>query len=131
LIVCEPRRHHGKRAIGIVTGEAIIGANIFRDMFAAVRDVVGGRSATYERLLAETRELALSEIADTRRSVRREWDQAARADRSSPRLAQNRVQEHLIGRILQGFGFNHERGPAFREPQRLQLIHDDHAGAFC
>ena len=36
------------RYLGIVTGEAIIGANVFRDMFAAVRDIVGGRSATYE-----------------------------------------------------------------------------------
>ena len=50
------------RYLGVVTGEAIIGANIFRDMFAAVRDVVGGRSATYERALAEAREVALAEM---------------------------------------------------------------------
>jgi uncharacterized protein YbjQ (UPF0145 family) len=50
------------RYLGIVTGEAIIGANIFRDMFASVRDIVGGRSATYERGLAEARELALGEM---------------------------------------------------------------------
>jgi uncharacterized protein YbjQ (UPF0145 family) len=50
------------RYVGIVTGEAIIGANVFRDMFAAVRDIVGGRSATYERALAEAREVALSEM---------------------------------------------------------------------
>lgn len=50
------------RYVGIVTGEAIIGANIFRDMFAAVRDIVGGRSATYEKGLAEARELALNEM---------------------------------------------------------------------
>ena len=50
------------RYIGIVTGEAIIGANVFRDMFAAVRDIVGGRSATYERALAEAREVALGEM---------------------------------------------------------------------
>ena len=50
------------RYLGIVTGEAIIGANIFRDMFASVRDIVGGRSATYEKGLAEARELALSEM---------------------------------------------------------------------
>jgi uncharacterized protein YbjQ (UPF0145 family) len=50
------------RYIGIVTGEAIIGANVFRDMFAAVRDIVGGRSATYERALAEAREVALAEM---------------------------------------------------------------------
>src|SRR5262245_23200994 len=39
------------RYLGVVTGEAIIGANIFRDLFAKVRDVVGGRSATYEKAL--------------------------------------------------------------------------------
>ena len=50
------------RYIAIVTGEAIIGANVFRDMFAAVRDIVGGRSATYERALAEAREVALGEM---------------------------------------------------------------------
>jgi uncharacterized protein YbjQ (UPF0145 family) len=50
------------RYLGIVTGEAIIGANIFRDMFASVRDIVGGRSATYEKGLAEARELALAEM---------------------------------------------------------------------
>ena len=50
------------RYLGIVTGEAIIGANVFRDMFAAVRDIVGGRSATYEKALAEARDLALSEM---------------------------------------------------------------------
>jgi uncharacterized protein YbjQ (UPF0145 family) len=50
------------RYIGVVTGEAIIGANIFRDLFAAVRDVVGGRSATYERALGEARQVAMSEM---------------------------------------------------------------------
>ena len=50
------------RYLGVVTGEAIIGANIFRDMFAAVRDVVGGRSATYERGLAEARNVAMAEM---------------------------------------------------------------------
>ena len=50
------------RYLGVVTGEAIIGANVFRDMFAAVRDIVGGRSATYERALAEARDVALKEM---------------------------------------------------------------------
>jgi uncharacterized protein YbjQ (UPF0145 family) len=50
------------RYLGIVTGEAIIGANVFRDLFAAVRDIVGGRSATYERALAEARTVALAEM---------------------------------------------------------------------
>jgi uncharacterized protein YbjQ (UPF0145 family) len=52
------------RYVGIVTGEAIIGANIFRDLFASVRDVVGGRSATYERALSEARETALREMQE-------------------------------------------------------------------
>jgi len=51
------------RYLGVVTGEAIIGANIFRDMFATVRDIVGGRSATYEKGLAEARQLALDEMS--------------------------------------------------------------------
>ena len=50
------------RYLGVVTGEAIIGANIFRDMFATVRDVVGGRSGTYEKGLAEARETAMREM---------------------------------------------------------------------
>ena len=50
------------RYLGVVTGEAIIGANIFRDVFAAIRDVVGGRSATYERALGEARQVALQEM---------------------------------------------------------------------
>ena len=50
--------------LGVVTGEAIIGANIFRDLFATVRDVVGGRSATYERALAEAREVAMREMQE-------------------------------------------------------------------
>ena len=47
---------------GIVVGEAIIGANIFRDMFARVTDVIGGRSGAYEKSLMEARQIALSEL---------------------------------------------------------------------
>ncbi|MFT5210489.1 MAG: hypothetical protein ACI9CE_002214 [Flavobacterium sp.] len=50
--------------LGVVTGEAILGANIFRDMFARVRDIVGGRSASYERELGKAREIALDELQD-------------------------------------------------------------------
>ena len=50
------------RYLGVVTGEAIIGANIFRDLFATVRDIVGGRSATYERALGEARDVAMNEM---------------------------------------------------------------------
>src|SRR5688572_27706562 len=52
------------RYLGVVTGEAIIGAYVFRDLFATVRDVVGGRSATYERGLAEAREVAMREMKE-------------------------------------------------------------------
>ena len=51
------------RYLGIVTGEAIIGANIFRDMFAAVRDIVGGRAGAYENVLGDARRIALDEMA--------------------------------------------------------------------
>ena len=49
---------------GIVTGEAILGANIFRDLFAGIRDIVGGRSAAYEQELAKARTLALHEMQE-------------------------------------------------------------------
>ena len=52
------------RYLGVITGEAILGANIFRDVFAAVRDIVGGRSASYERELGKAREIALEELED-------------------------------------------------------------------
>ena len=48
--------------IGIVTGEAILGANVFKDIFATVRDIVGGRSATYEAELQKARDIALKEL---------------------------------------------------------------------
>ena len=47
---------------GIVTGEAIMGANIFKDLFAGIRDIVGGRSATYERELRRARDIAIEEM---------------------------------------------------------------------
>ena len=47
---------------GIVAGEAILGANVFKDLFAGLRDLVGGRSATYEKELQKARELALEEM---------------------------------------------------------------------
>ncbi|WP_421882075.1 heavy metal-binding domain-containing protein [Pacificispira sp.] len=47
---------------GIVSGEAIIGANIFRDLFASIRDVVGGRSGSYEKVLRDAKEAALEDL---------------------------------------------------------------------
>jgi len=51
------------RYLGVVHGEAIVGANIFRDMFAAVRDIVGGRAGAYENVLGDARRIALDEMA--------------------------------------------------------------------
>ncbi|PLR41299.1 hypothetical protein CYR55_00165 [Chimaeribacter californicus] len=47
---------------GVVTGEAILGANIFRDFFAGVRDIVGGRSGAYEKELRKARQIAFREL---------------------------------------------------------------------
>jgi uncharacterized protein YbjQ (UPF0145 family) len=48
--------------LGVVTGEAILGANIFKDLFAGVRDIVGGRSGAYEQELRRARQIALEEM---------------------------------------------------------------------
>lgn len=50
--------------IGIVTGEAIIGANIVKDFFAGIRDIVGGRSKSYEEGLREAKDIALREMQE-------------------------------------------------------------------
>ena len=55
--------------LGLVNGEAIIGANIFRDMFSAVRDVVGGRAGGYERALSGARDAALQEMITAAREA--------------------------------------------------------------
>lgn len=49
---------------GIVVGEAILGANVFRDVFAQITDIVGGRSGAYEKSLAEARDTALRELEE-------------------------------------------------------------------
>ena len=53
--------------LGVVTGEAIIGANIFRDLLAGLTDIVGGRSRAYESAMRDAREIALKEMADEAR----------------------------------------------------------------
>ena len=54
---------------GIVSGEAIMGANIVRDIFASVTDIVGGRSAAYEDKLAEGRKIAIDEMTERARAI--------------------------------------------------------------
>ena len=58
-----------KQYLGIVAGEAIMGANIFKDMFAGIRDIVGGRSGAYENELATAKQLALEDIAEQARDL--------------------------------------------------------------
>jgi uncharacterized protein YbjQ (UPF0145 family) len=55
--------------LGVVTGEVIVGANIFKDLFASVRDIVGGRSGAYESSLRDARKTALAEMADEARAL--------------------------------------------------------------
>lgn len=52
------------RYYGIVSGETIIGANLFRDLFASVRDIVGGRSSSYEEVLRKAKDTALREMEE-------------------------------------------------------------------
>jgi uncharacterized protein YbjQ (UPF0145 family) len=68
MIVTTAPSIEGKRIVtyyGLVAGEAILGTNIFRDFFASIRDIVGGRSAAYERSLREARETAIQEMTQT------------------------------------------------------------------
>ena len=58
-----------KDYIGIVTGETIIGANIFKDFFASIRDVVGGRSGSYEKVLREAKDTALKEMKENAKKL--------------------------------------------------------------
>jgi uncharacterized protein YbjQ (UPF0145 family) len=51
-----------RQYLGLVSGEAILGANIFRDLFANIRDIVGGRSAAYEQELRKAKEIAIEEM---------------------------------------------------------------------
>jgi uncharacterized protein YbjQ (UPF0145 family) len=65
MLVVTTNAIEGKRITryhGIVSGEAILGANIFKDFFAGIRDVVGGRSAAYEKELRKAKDLAINEM---------------------------------------------------------------------
>ncbi|HNW00416.1 MAG TPA: YbjQ family protein [Chitinophagales bacterium] len=72
MILTTTNNIEGKRItayMGIITGETIIGANLFRDIFASVRDVVGGRSGAYEEVLREAKDTALREMAEKARQA--------------------------------------------------------------
>jgi uncharacterized protein YbjQ (UPF0145 family) len=67
MLVLTTPNIEGKRIteyLGIVTGEAILGANIFKDIFAGIRDVIGGRSAAYEVELRKAKQIAIREMVE-------------------------------------------------------------------
>jgi uncharacterized protein YbjQ (UPF0145 family) len=71
VIVTTTQTVEGRRVqayLGLVSGEAILGANIFRDVFARVRDIVGGRAGAYERALREARDIAIQEMVEEAQS---------------------------------------------------------------
>lgn len=57
------------RTYGLVSGEAILGANLFKDLFAGIRDIVGGRSAAYEKELRKARDVAIHEMLEEAHSL--------------------------------------------------------------
>jgi uncharacterized protein YbjQ (UPF0145 family) len=57
------------RYLGLVSGDAILGANIFRDFFASIRDIVGGRSAAYEKELRKAKDIALGEMREQAKNL--------------------------------------------------------------
>ena len=67
MLVTTTHNVEGKRILeykGLVAGEAILGANLFRDLFASIRDIVGGRAGSYEKVLNDARKTAVSEMTD-------------------------------------------------------------------
>lgn len=72
MLVVTTNAVEGRRIVkhlGIVTGEAIMGANIFKDFFAGIRDIVGGRSAAYEQELRRARDTAIHEMLEEASSL--------------------------------------------------------------
>ncbi len=67
MLVTTTNNIEGKKIVkylGLVSGEAILGANIFKDFFAGIRDIVGGRSASYEKELREAKDIAIAEMIE-------------------------------------------------------------------
>jgi uncharacterized protein YbjQ (UPF0145 family) len=67
IVVTTTHSIEGRRILsyhGLVSGQAILGANVFRDLFASIRDIVGGRSGAYENVLRDARETAVGEMTE-------------------------------------------------------------------
>ncbi len=72
MLITTTNNVEGKKIVeyyGLVTGEAILGANIFKDFFAGIRDIVGGRSSAYEKELRHAKDIALEEMKEQAQSL--------------------------------------------------------------
>lgn len=72
MILTTTNNIEGKKVtkyLGLVSGDAILGANIFRDFFASIRDIVGGRSAAYEKELRKAKDIALGEMREQAKNL--------------------------------------------------------------
>lgn len=72
MILSTTNSIEGKKVVkylGLVSGDAILGANIFRDFFASIRDIVGGRSAAYEKELRKAKDIALQEMREQAKNL--------------------------------------------------------------
>ena len=72
MLITTTNNIEGKKILkyhGLVTGEAILGANIFKDFFAGIRDIVGGRSSAYEKELRQAKDIALAELEEEARNL--------------------------------------------------------------
>lgn len=72
MILSTTNTIEGRKAVkylGLVSGDAILGANIFRDFFASIRDIVGGRSAAYEKELRKAKDIALGEMREQAKNL--------------------------------------------------------------
>ena len=72
MILSTTNSIEGKKVVkylGLVSGDAILGANIFRDFFASIRDIVGGRSAAYEKELRKAKDIALGEMREQAKNL--------------------------------------------------------------
>ena len=72
MLITTTNTIEGKRVVayyGIVSGETIIGANVVRDFFASITDVIGGRSGSYEKVLREAKDIALAEMGEQARRM--------------------------------------------------------------
>ncbi|NTU42357.1 MAG: heavy metal-binding domain-containing protein, partial [Nitrospirales bacterium] len=137
MILTTTPQIEGKRITkycGIVTGEAIVGANIFKDFFAGIRDIVGGRSVAYEKELQRAREIGLKEVEEAALALGanavvgidldyvsappqgQQWQGSGRLD--DCRVADN--QHHLAALDRRLGGGKHLAGQQLAEPDQIR-----------